>query len=413
MMSEPKDVSDPSSLLLVTHVPMRQGPRGLQIDDQTAAGIAQWCKHFGRVTFLGVLDRSEGGSSTNWVDLSDYPAAQRCTAKALPWAYGPAKMLRGLGKAHSTLAEAISQHNHLCFTIGGIVGDWPAVAAMIAIVQGRRYAAWVDRIEPLIVRNKLNGAPLKRRAMAALALPVIEQVIRHILRKSSVALLQGRDTFDFYSGVARDANCTYDTHTHPSDQIDAAQLAAKRQRIIGGAPLRILYVGRAAAMKGPVDWLETLARLRQQGTPYKARWIGDGPLLKEMKARVAALGLEGQVHLLGFEDNRDVLLAAMRDSDLLMFCHKTLESPRCLIEALVSGCPLVGYDTAYPRGLVEARGGAALSARDDVDALAATVDGLHRDRRALAALVTAAAASGELYNEDAVYAHRANLMKRG
>ncbi|WP_156349057.1 MULTISPECIES: hypothetical protein [unclassified Sphingomonas] len=35
-----------ASLLLVTHVFVRQGPRGVQIDDQTAAGIAQWRRHF-------------------------------------------------------------------------------------------------------------------------------------------------------------------------------------------------------------------------------------------------------------------------------------------------------------------------------------------------------------------------------
>jgi glycosyltransferase involved in cell wall biosynthesis len=146
--------------------------------------------------------------------------------------------------------------------------------------------------------------------------------------------------------------------------------------------------------------------------PFEATWIGDGPELPAMAKRIAASPIAGTVRLHGFEDNRDVLLSAMRKSDIFLFCHKTAESPRCLIEALVSGCPLIGYKTAYPQGLVDRRGGGIFVGRDDVGALADCVAQLHRDRPALARLVADAAASGELYNEAAVYEHRALLMKR-
>ena len=106
-------------------------------------------------------------------------------------------------------------------------------------------------------------------------------------------------------------------------------------------------------MKGPGDWLSVLEALDLQSIPFRATWIGDGPDLARMQERVARSGLTDQVVLHGFEGNRAVLLRAMRESDLLLFCHKTPESPRCLIEALVSGCPLVGYETAYPKGLVD------------------------------------------------------------
>ena len=52
-----------------------------------------------------------------------------------------------------------------------------------------------------------------------------------------------------------------------------------------------------------------------------------------------------------------------------MFCHKTPESPRNLIEALVSGAPIVGYDSPFPRDLIAAHGGGVLTPLNDVNAL--------------------------------------------
>lgn len=403
-----------SSLLLVTHVPIRKGPAGPQIDDQTAAGIVQWCKAFERVTYIGMEEEagSAKASSSQWVDLSTFPGAQNCRVLALPRAYRMQEMARHRRPVMDLIRREIAAHSHLCFTLGGLNGDWPALAAKEAIRQDRPYSAWLDRVEPLIVAREMKEASFKSRLFWRVALPLFDRRIRSLLSRSTVALLQGRDTYDYYARFAPSPHCTYDTHTSVADEIDDAALAAKRARILEKSPLTILYVGRAAPMKGPGDWLSVLEALDLQSIPFRATWIGDGPDLARMQERVARSGLTDQVVLHGFEGNRAVLLRAMRESDLLLFCHKTPESPRCLIEALVSGCPLVGYETAYPKGLVEARGGGLFVPQDDVAALTACVRDLHADRQALARLVDEAAASGRLYNEDDVYAHRAGLMKQ-
>ncbi|BBD99740.1 hypothetical protein SAMIE_1032410 [Sphingobium amiense] len=401
------------SLLLVTHVPMRKGPRGWQIDDQTAAGIAQWRQHFGRVTFCGVDHGDAGAGSASWVDADGGVEDGTIHIVALPWAYRLGAMARHVKAVRAQLAPLVAQHRHLCFTIGGLVGDWPALAAQEAIGQKRAYAAWIDRVEASVLRNKVADAPFPRRLAAAAMAPAMEAWTRHLLRHSRVALLQGRDTFDHYARHAPDPHCTYDTHTHATDQIDAAALAAKQAHVASGAPLRIVYVGRAAAMKGPSDWIDVLERLDKAGVPFTARWIGDGPDLAAMRSRVAASGLGDRVDLPGFEGRRDVLLAALRDSDMLLFCHRTAESARCLIEALVSGCPIIGYDGGYPRGLVERHGGGLFVPPADSTALADRIAALHADRAAMVALLGAAAQSGTLYTEDALYAHRAELMRRG
>ncbi|NML10697.1 hypothetical protein HHL08_11140 [Sphingobium sp. AR-3-1] len=280
-------VEKADSALLVTHVALREGQNGLEIDEQSAAGIAQWCKHFKQISYYGVLSPAggEGASSNAWTNMEALVAEGRVELRALPWAYRPTDMARHVGAVRNELREAITQHQHLCFTLGSILGDWPSLGAIEAIRQKRRYAAWIDRVEPAIIRAKLVGSPVERVAAEAI-LPVTQGVIRYILRKSAVALLQGGDSFDFYARSAPAPHCTYDTHTQRTDEISLDELTRKQTRILSGAPLKIVYVGRVAAMKGPRDWLSTLVTLHRKGIAFDACWIGDGPDLPAMRKEV-------------------------------------------------------------------------------------------------------------------------------
>lgn len=401
------------SLLLVTHVSIRAGHSTPLIDEQTAAGIAQWCKFFKKVTYCGVFEcaaRSSANSS-RWVDLSRFDGAEKCELRAFPNAYRIGRMLREYIAVREVLSELIPQHSHLCFTIGGMIGDWPSVAALESIHQRRNFSAWIDRVEPSVIRNRLQtGSSIQKRMAAEVLLPIMERYTQHILGKSSIALLQGRDTFNHYFRASSDPHCTYDTHTTSADEILPEALKEKTASVLSGAPLKILYVGRADAMKGPMDWIDVLSALHLMNVPFYATWIGDGPALETMRSRIRRSTFAEQVCFPGFEGDRQVLLDAMKQSDVFLYCHKTSESPRSLIEALVCGCPIIGYETAYPRGLVDERGGGLFSPQHDVRKLAERIACLNADRSALCALIEAAAASGKLYNEDAVYAHRARLM---
>jgi colanic acid/amylovoran biosynthesis glycosyltransferase len=401
-----------NTLLLVTHVVMRKGPNGYLIDDQTAAGIAQWCKYFDRITFYGIAERIKNNSSSiAWVDINSFKGTEKCELLALPAAYQILKMCKEYRSVRATLNRAVRDNENLCFTIGGLIGDWPAIGALEAIRQKKKFSAWIDRVEPLVLKNKIaHGSSSLKRLAAKAFLPVMETYTKHLLRHSSVALLQGLDTFNHYAAFTAKPHCTYDTHTTKDDQISSTLLFAKMERITAGKPLNILYVGRADVMKGPADWLNVLKGLDELGIPFQATWIGDGPALKWMVEKVRNLGLREKVLLPGFEGNRQLLLDNMQKSDFLLYCHKTPESPRNLIEALVSGCPIVGYESAYPKGLVEKYGGGVFVAQDNVKELITTIIAFCNDRATLCNLVKCAALSGEIYNEDAVYAHRAEIM---
>lgn len=398
-------------LLLVTAVRLLQGPSGMQLDDQTCAGLCRWAEHFAEVVFVGILLETgeEDDTSTNWVDIASLACAGQIRVIALPMAYRLGAFARTYKMSRRQLADEIAGADHLCFTLGYLVGDWAAIAALEAQAQGRKYGVWFDRVEHEVLSRTVSSLPWKRQIKERATLLVLKHYHHYLTRRSSLALLQGMDTFRAYERHANNPACVYDVHTGPGDFASDSDLATKLNAIAAGEPLHIVYAGRAAAMKGPLDWLDAIAAAVRAGVRLRAEWLGDGPMLAEMRQRVGARGLEAHVVLRGHVSDREALLDTFRRAHLLLFCHKTPESPRCLIEALVSACPIVGYDSAYAGGLIET-GGGVLTPLNDVDALAASIRQLDADRQALVGLVRAAALAGQRFAEDRLYRERAALI---
>ncbi len=400
------------TLLLVTAVRLRKGPNGLQLDDQTCAGVCRWAERFAKVVYAGILldEGQEEQTSTTWVDVDTLPCADQLKFIALPMAYNVSTFARTYRATRSLLADEIRRANNLCFTIGYVAGDWAAVAAREAMAQGRKYAVWFDRVEHRVLRNIVPTLPFKRRIKERAMLLVMERYHHYLTRRSSLALLQGMDTFNAYARSSANPACVYDVHTSREDFAPAPDVEAKLASIRNGEPLRIIYVGRADEMKGPIDWLDVIARAIRTGVPLKATWIGDGPLLSAKRDHAGRTGITEHVTFAGHVGDRRRILSEMRQAHLFLFCHKTPESPRCLIESLVSACPIVGYESDYAAGLIKEEGGGRLSPLNDIDRLAELVADLNADREGLAQLVEAAAKAGRRFDEETLYRHRAGLI---
>ncbi|KRQ97105.1 glycosyltransferase [Bradyrhizobium valentinum] len=196
------------------------------------------------------------------------------------------------------------------------------------------------------------------------------------------------------------------------DYISPPELDKKVQSLAEGEPLRICYVGRAIEMKGPMDWVRVLHELSRCGVLFEATWFGDGSLLQAMRAEATSCGLADHIRFPGFSSNRDEIMAHLRGAALFLFCHKTPESPRCLIEALSSGCPIVGYASAFARDLVEKRGGGEFAPVNDWRGLAEVVKRLDTERKLLVRLIRAASASGQLFERDHAMQQRIDLLLR-
>ncbi|MEQ9460616.1 MAG: glycosyltransferase [Phycisphaeraceae bacterium] len=252
-----------------------------------------------------------------------------------------------------------------------------------------------------------------RRSKAYADSIVLKRYHLGIIRRSSLGLFHGASCFEAYAGSCREPHLVHNVHTSPEDRIDAQRFDMKclRQRD-SAEPLRVIYSGRMAEAKAPLDWVRAVGHARDLGATLNARWLGDGDLYHPTQQLVKDLGLEAVVDLAGYVSDRSVVLNALRDADVMAFCHITPESPRCLLEALISGTPLVGYSGAYAQDLVSGHGGGSLVPVRDWRALGVLLYELSHQRDRLTGLARGAYESGEEFSDEAVFAHRSGLVRR-
>jgi glycosyltransferase involved in cell wall biosynthesis len=233
---------------------------------------------------------------------------------------------------------------------------------------------------------------------------------RYLIKRAKLGLFHGKETFDTYAPYCRQPMIVHNIHISRAEHIPDDQLRTKIAKVAEG-PLKIGYVGRANPMKGPLDWIAALDGFAASGVAFDAFWMGEGEDMEAMAAEIAERGLEDKIRLLGFVKDRAAVLEKFRDAQIFMFTHKTPESPRCLIEALISGTPIVGYDGAFARDLISGHGGGALVPLNDVEALTQELVALGRDRGWLAKLIAAAKQDGTPYDDVSVFEHRSEIIK--
>jgi glycosyltransferase involved in cell wall biosynthesis len=408
------------SLLLVLPVPFRRDGETLSFESQACNGLNCWADNFARVIVACPLEPADvtrqRKSSETYLPIDSIPARDRIEFVPLPWGHGVGEFARQYRRTRRLLADKIRRSQFLSFAIGGLTGNWAAVAGLAALRQGREFSVWTDSVEYEVVKKdraydagrKTLARKIKNHLVVS---PLMKQIHRYIVSRSALGLFHGRDCFDAYAPYCRNPQLVHNIHLKPGDQISPQHLQTKIHRVLAGDPLCLVYAGRATEIKGPMEWLGVLAELRNQGIPFRATWLGDGPLLAKMRIEADRLNLERCCNLAGHIADRAELLRCLQSSDVFVFCHQTPESPRCLIEGLISGNVLAGFDSAYPRDLLEGLAGRLLVPQLDTAGLAARIAELHFNRAELAELIGSCAGLGARYSDQAVFRHRSDLIK--
>lgn len=398
------------TLLIYVSVPLHQVDGEFFLENQACNGLRLWADNFRRL--IVVIPVADGPPPAAWVPLyAEVGAAmERIEIVTVPEAYRPDRFLRALPGNVPKLRDAIQRADYLGFAIGGLFGDWGSVSAYLAHRMGLPFYVWTDRVESQVVLQSTRSGPWKRWLQARLYYWPMVWLERYLIRRAELGLFHGRETFETYAPWSRNPQVVHDIHIRKSDHISPERLNAKVDAATAG-PLKICYMGRADAMKGPQDWLAVLEGLARKGIAFEASWLGEGSELEAMRARIEKGPLAGRVSLPGFVRDRGAILEALRDAHVMLFCHKTPESPRCLIEALMSGTPIVGYESAFPKDLIAENGGGRLVARNDVPALTEAMAALAGNRGDLADLVRRAARDGEQFDDETVFHHRAELIR--
>ncbi|MFL6116803.1 MAG: glycosyltransferase family 4 protein [Catenulispora sp.] len=150
-------------------------------------------------------------------------------------------------------------------------------------------------------------------------------------------------------------------------------------------PLRLLFVGRLDVQKNVARLLDALAQVVE---PVRLRLVGDGDLRADLQEQAARLGLADRVEFVGRKHGAD-LVKEYEDAELFVLPSDREGMALVVLEAMAAGLPVLA--TAVP-GNIETVQGAGVLVEPTPRALAAAIDGLARDRSALAAPAAAGAA---------------------
>lgn len=169
--------------------------------------------------------------------------------------------------------------------------------------------------------------------------------------------------------------------------IPTGQYAADGEEGVEPAPPAtwLLSVAALRDYKGLPVLVDACARLRDEGFPFQADVVGDGPMRGELERRIARAGLQGRLLLLGaLPQNR--VSALLRQRPIFVLPSVIVRGgwmegiPVALMEAMAAGAPVIASRLSGIPELVEDGRTGLLVEPGDADALAAAISRLALDK---------------------------------
>jgi glycosyltransferase involved in cell wall biosynthesis len=139
----------------------------------------------------------------------------------------------------------------------------------------------------------------------------------------------------------------------------------------------LLAAGRLAPQKGFDFLLDAFATLCERHPDWDLAIIGEGAERLRLEAQVSKLGLSARVFLPGWAGN---MADWYKRADVYVMSSRYEGFPNTLAEAMAHGLPAVSYDCETgPRDIIRDETDGLLAPKEDVSALAASLDRLMCD----------------------------------
>lgn len=149
-------------------------------------------------------------------------------------------------------------------------------------------------------------------------------------------------------------------------EVDAVLASLSREDHLGPAQ-KIGYIGQMIPRKGLADLISAFDTLYQENQALTLELVGDGSQREELEAQARTLPSSDAIQFAGFRSDR---LEILRSFSLFVMTSSLEGIPRCLMEAMAAGVPVVAYDIPGVDQLVQHAKTGMLAPHGDKKALA-------------------------------------------
>jgi glycosyltransferase involved in cell wall biosynthesis len=201
--------------------------------------------------------------------------------------------------------------------------------ALIAALRGKKVAFGIRQDLPSYARGRHPD-----RRSVHVAADLLEGVYRALARFFPFAVV-GPDLADRFKHAPR----LLDVSVSLISEHDVLPVEQAVSRPYDGE-LVILNVGRVEMEKNPLLLADVLAGLRARDPRWRLVVCGDGPMLPDLAARLAELGVAEHADLRGYVTMDDGLLEAYRSSHAFLHVSWTEGLPQIMFEAFAAGLPV-------------------------------------------------------------------------
>ena len=192
-------------------------------------------------------------------------------------------------------------------------------------------------------------------------------------RRTDVLLTMNQEDYSvakaFHAGTVANINGVGMDMGHFSVASPAQKQAAREQLGLGEDDIFAISVAQLIKRKNHTVLIQAVAKLND---PHFHLFIlGDGVQEQELKELSQSLGVEKQIHLLGFRNDVYTLCSA---ADIFLFASLQEGLPVAVMEAMACGLPIIASNIRGNVDLIDQKKGGWLVDPTDVDGFAAAIN---------------------------------------
>ncbi|CUH40952.1 2-deoxystreptamine N-acetyl-D-glucosaminyltransferase [Jannaschia seosinensis] len=214
---------------------------------------------------------------------------------------------------------------------------------------------------------------------------------RRAFRMADGLQANGYPAFSVYSPMNANTMMYLDNRVGKNLLATENEMAVRQQRLLSGAPLRLVHSGRLEHLKGSQDLIPIARRLESKGVDFTLDIFGTGSLEEEIRKSIAVHGLQDRVRLNGTVDFESGLVPfARQHADVYLSCHRQSDPSCTYIESMGCGLAVIGYANRMWSALCQESDAGWVGPMGNTNALADAVYDAAKDRQRLAASCHAA-----------------------